>query len=430
MRLWCSFCVVTMKNGKRKIGCGLNTAAECAKMKQETRNIIRNERKWHEMKYDFTTLNTGGGVHPFVAEQGVTDPSIISFSVAEMRLNLALEIVKGMHEIVDKQCFGYAPPELARYNQAVTGWMHHRHNWDVSMEWAQQTTGVVTAMGVAIRSLTEPGDGVIIQSPVYPPFAATVKNNGRTLLENPLICTDGVYTMDFADLEEKAKNAKLLMLCSPHNPVGRVWTEEELRRVGEICMKYDLYVVSDEIHFDLDFTGAHKVFVQAVPEMMERTVICTAPSKTFNLAGNAQSNIFIPNEELRRRFTEDLSLHCGHYLGTFAYASTTAAYEGGEAWLDELLVHLQKNRQVLKEGLLRIIPGAVLSPLEGTYLQWIDLRCLGLSQKELMKKLESAQIFVNDGATFGTGGEGHIRFNLACPTQSIVDALERLEKVL
>lgn len=381
------------------------------------------------MKYDFTTLNTGGGVHPFVAEKGITDPNIISFSVAEMRLDLAPQIVVGMHEIVDKQCFGYAPPDKERYDKAVTDWMKRRHNWTVSMDWALQTTGVVTAMGVAIRALTEPGDGVIIQTPVYPPFSGTVCSNGRKLVENPLICKDGVYTMDFDDLEEKAKNAKMLMLCSPHNPVGRVWTEEELRKVGEICLKHDLYVVSDEIHFDLDHIGGHKVFVEAVPELLEKTIICTAPSKTFNLAGNAQSNIFIPGEALRKKFSDDLNLHCGHYLGTFSYASTTAAYEGGEEWLDELLVHLQNNRAVLEQGLKKIIPGAVLSPLEGTYLQWIDFSCLGLSQKELMEKLEAAKVFVNDGATFGTGGEGHIRFNLACPTASIEEALKRMEAV-
>lgn len=382
------------------------------------------------MKYDFTTCNTGGGVHPFVAEKGVTDPEIISFSVAEMRLNLAPAIVDGMQKIVDRQSFGYAPPELERYNKAVTDWMERRHGWKVSMDWARQTTGVVTAMGVAVRALTEPGDGVIIQTPVYPPFAGTIRNNGRTLVENPLICNDGVYTIDFDDLEEKAKHAKLLMLCSPHNPVGRVWTEKELKRVGEICQKHDLYVVSDEIHFDLDFTGHHRVFVEAVPEMKERTVICTAPSKTFNLAGNALSNIFIPGEELRKKFSEDLDVHCGHYLGTFAYGATTAAYEGGAEWLDELLLHLQENRAILKEGLEKLIPGVVFSPLEGTYLQWIDLRCLGLQQKQLMELLEKAQIFVNDGATFGTGGEGRIRFNLACPSDSIKQALERLERVL
>lgn len=379
------------------------------------------------MKYDFSTLNTGGGVHPFVAMKGIEDPGIISYSVAEMRLNLAPEIVKGMHEIVDVQCFGYAPPDKSRYDKAVTAWMEKRHNWQVSMEWAFQTTGVVTAMGIAVRALTQPGDGVIIQTPVYPPFAATVKDNGRTLIENPLRCDNGVYSMDFDDLAEKAKNAKLLMLCSPHNPVGRVWTEEELRRLGEICLENDLYVVSDEIHFDLDYTGRHKVFVEAVPEMKNRTVICTAPSKTFNLAGNAQSNIFVPDEEIRKKFGRDLSLHCGHYLGTFSYASTTAAYEGGEAWLEELLVHLKCNADLLEKGMKRIIPGAVFSPLEGTYLQWIDLSCLGFSQEHLMERLDRAMVFVNDGATFGTGGAGHIRFNLACPRKAIEDALKRLE---
>lgn len=382
------------------------------------------------MKYDFTTLNTGGGVHPFVAEQGITDPRIISYSVAEMRLNLAPEITEAMHEIVDVGCFGYAPPAKERYDAAVRSWMKTRHNWDVSMDWAVQTYGVVTAMGIALRAMTQPGDSVIIQTPVYPPFANTVKNNGRKLLTNPLKNENGVYTMDFVDLEEKAKEAKVLMLCSPHNPVGRVWTKEELRWVGEICLKYGLYVISDEIHCDLDYESRHQMFLQVNPELADRTVICTAPSKTFNLAGNAQSNIFIPGEELRKRFSEDASLHCGHYLGTFAYASTTAAYEKGATWLDELLVLLQENRRVLKEGLTKLIPGAVFSPLEGTYLQWIDLSSLGLPQEELMNKLTEAKVFVNDGTTFGQGGKGHIRFNLACPTRCITEALDRLSAVL
>ncbi|MDD6022848.1 MAG: pyridoxal phosphate-dependent aminotransferase [Oscillospiraceae bacterium] len=382
------------------------------------------------MKYDFTTLNTGGVVHPFVAEQGITDPGIISYSVAEMRLNLAPEITKAMHEIVDVGCFGYAPPAKERYDAAVRSWMKTRHNWDVSMDWAVQTYGVVTAMGIALRVMTQPGDGVIIQTPVYPPFANTVKNNGRKLLTNPLKSENGVYTMDFADLEEKAKEAKVLMLCSPHNPVGRVWTREELRMVGEICLKYGLYVVSDEIHCDLDYQGRHLMFLQVNPELADRTVICTAPSKTFNLAGNAQSNIFIPGKDLREKFSADASLHCGHYLGTFAYASTTAAYEHGAQWLDELLVVLQENRRVLMEGLTKLIPGAVFSPLEGTYLQWIDLSCLGLSQEALMNKLAEAKVFVNDGTTFGEGAEGHIRFNLACPTRCIKEALDRLSAVL
>ena len=185
--------------------------------------------------------------------------------------------------------------------------------------------------------------------------------------------------MDFEDLDKKAADAKLLMLCSPHNPVGRVWTKDELKTLGEICRKHNLYVLSDEIHFDLDYDHRHTVFTLAAPELADRSIICTAPSKTFNLAGNALSNIFIPNQEIREKFQADQNLHCGHFLGTFAYASTTAAYEGGGEWLDALLVHLRHNRQVLKDRLTALIPGAVLYPLEGTYLQWIDLSCLGLS---------------------------------------------------
>lgn len=382
------------------------------------------------MDFDFTTLNTGGGVHPFVAEQGVTDPNVISFSVAEMRLNLAPAIREGMHRCVDIGCFGYAPPEKERYDRAVQSWMERRHGWKVDMSWCCQTTGVVTAMGIAIRALTQPGDGVIVQTPVYPPFTGSIQNNGRTVIENPLKCENGVYTMDFDDLEQKASQAKMLMLCSPHNPVGRVWTKDELQQLGEICRKYDLYVLSDEIHFDLDYQHGHTVFSLACPALADRSIICTAPSKTFNLAGNALSNIFIENPELREKFHADQNVHCGHFLGTFAYAAATAAYEGAEGWLDALLPHLLRNRQVLMERLTAMIPGAVFSPLEGTYLQWIDLRCLGLSQKELMDKLSAAQVFVNDGASFGTGGEGHIRFNLACPTRSIEEAMDRLAKIL
>ena len=380
------------------------------------------------MEFDFTTLNTGGGVHPFVAEQGVTDPRIISFSVAEMRLNLAPAITEGMHRCVDIGCFGYAPPEKERYDKAVVQWMHQRHNWDVEMSQCIQTTGVVTAMGMAIRTLTQPGDGVIVQTPVYPPFSNSVKNYGRKLIENPLKCENGVYTMDFEDLNKKAADAKMLMLCSPHNPGGRVWTREELEKLDAFCEKHNIFVIADEIHNDLVFSGEHIVYGNVSEHAKMNCIVCTAPSKSFNLAGNALSNIFIPNQEIREEFQADQNLHCGHFLGTFAYAATTAAYEGGGEWLDALLVHLRHNRQVLKDRLTALIPGAVFSPLEGTYLQWIDLSCLGLSQEQLMKKLGDAKVFVNDGATFGTGGEGHIRFNLACPTSAIEEAMDRLAK--
>ena len=384
------------------------------------------------MKYDFTTLNTGGGVHPFAAGEGVTDPNIITFSVAEMRMNIAPEITKAMHRIVDVGSFGYAPPEKTRFDAAVKNWMKQRHNWKIESDWVLQSPGVVTAMGIAVRSLTKPGDGVIVQTPVYMHFYDQVENNNRVLVENPLINHGGEWTMDFADLEKKAADprVKMMMLCSPHNPIGRVWTLEELKRVGEICLKNNLYLFCDEIHFDLILEGKHTVITEAVQELASRVVIGTAPSKTFNLAGNSLSNIIIPDSNTRARFKKDMEIHCGHYTGTFAYASTTAAYEEGAPWLDQLLEHLRENRTLLEKRMKEIIPDAVFSPLEGTYLQWIDLRCLKLNPDELIDKLKVAQIYVNNGVAFGSAGAGFIRFNLACPTSAIEAAMDRLAAIL
>ena len=378
------------------------------------------------MQYDFTTCNTGGGVHPFAAKFGATDPGILPYSVAEMRLELAPCIKDAMHRIVDRGSFGYAPPDKTAFDDALLRWMRERHDWQIDPAWMRQSPGVITAMGAAIRVLTEPGDGVLIQAPVYQHFAQEILQNGRVPVENPLICRDGCYTMDFDDLREKAKQAKLLLLCSPHNPVGRVWRREELETLGAICLEQELYVVSDDIHFDLDFTGSHRVLTQAVPALRDRTIVCTAPSKTFNLAGCSLSNIIVENEALRARFNEEMNRSCGFYVNTFAYAAAAAAYDGGGPWLDQLLVHLRNNRQLLAEGLKKILPQAVCSPLEGTYLQWIDLSPLGLPQPELMGRLEQAQVYVSDGADFGTGGAGHIRFNLACPASGIHAALDRL----
>ena len=382
------------------------------------------------MDFDFTTLNTGGGVHPFAAAHGVTDPEIISYSVAEMRFDLAPCITEAMHQVVDLGCFGYAPPDKNRYDAAVTTWMKNRHDWDVCPEWMIQSTGVLNTMGAAIRALTELGDGIILQPPVYQNFFGLIRNNGRVVVENPLVLRDGRYTMDFSDLREKAKSAKMLMLCSPHNPVGRVWSQAELRELAEICLEYDLWVLSDEIHFDLDHTGSHLVLTQAAPELKSRALICTAPSKTFNLAGCAISNAVSEDEDLRRQVQTELTHTCGFFVNTFGFAAATAAYEAGGAWLDALLAQLQRNRAVLKEGLQVLVPGAEFTPLEGTYLQWIDLHCLGLPQEDLMEKLNKARVFVGSGSDYGIGGQGHIRFNLACPEKSIWQALERLKGVL
>lgn len=378
------------------------------------------------MAYDFTTVCPANTVHPFIRGYGVTDPAIIPHAVAEMRYRLAPEITCAMHDIVSANCFGYQPPEES-YQQAVCSWMERRHNWLIESDWLTQTSGVVTALGIAIRAFTQPGDGVIIQTPVYGPFQRSVEQNGRTLLENPLVYKNGKYAMDFDDLREKAKEAKLLLLCSPHNPVGRVWTKKELKELADICLENNVLIVSDEIHFDLVFKQ-HTVLAALSPEIADHCVVCTAPSKTFNLAGCSLSNIIIPNEELRKQFQAVASRDCGHFVNTFGYTACEAAYTHCDGWLDQLLEEIAHNSRMFVEAIHDIFPGATVSPLEGTYLQWVDLRYLGMAQDELMEFLRNAQVFVNSGAEYGEGGEGFIRFNIACPRKTLAKTLLRLRE--
>jgi bifunctional pyridoxal-dependent enzyme with beta-cystathionase and maltose regulon repressor activities len=252
-----------------------------------------------------------------------------------------------------------------------------------------------------------------------------VEQNGRTVLENPLVYKNGKYTMDLDDLREKAKDAKLLLLCSPHNPVGRVWTRKELKELTDICLENDVLIISDEIHFDLAFKQ-HTVLPTLSPEVADRCIVCTAPSKTFNLAGCALSNIIISNPDLRQQFQAVASRDCGHYVNPFGFAACEAAYTHCDGWLDQLLEEISHNSRMFVEAIHDIFPQAVVSPLEGTYLQWVDLRCLGMTQDELLDFLRSAQVFVNSGTDFGDAGEGFIRFNIACPRKQLAKSLLRL----
>ena len=381
------------------------------------------------MKYDFSTAWPKDRVHPFLLEEGVKDPSVLPHSVAEMRFRLMPEISEAMHRAVDVGLFGYQPPD-SQYAESVISWMKRRHNWSVHKEWMTQTAGVVVAIGLAIRSFTEPGDGVIIQPPVYGPFRSSVENNHRTLIENPLLCDEnGRYTMDLDDLRKKAPSAKMLILCSPHNPCGRVWTGDELAELCAICREHDLFVVSDEIHFDLVW-NKHTVLTEADPEIASRCIICTAPSKTFNLAGCGLSNIIIPNEDIRRRFTENASRECGHYLNAFGYAAVQAAYQYGDDWVDQCLGVIEKNYRITKQKLHSFCPDAVISPLEGTYLTWLDFSCLKVDDSLLNHIFKKNLVFVNDGEFFGTGGFNHVRFNIAAPQKNVEGALARMEKAV
>lgn len=357
---------------------------------------------------------------------------VIPLSVADMEFATPPEIIEGLREFVlENPVLGYSEATDAYYD-AVQGWMRRRHQWEIEREWIVPTPGIVPALYPAIRAFTDEGDGVIIMPPVYYPFRFSAERCGRVVVDNPLRFNgkSNRYEIDFADLEEKAKDPKnkLLIFCSPHNPVGRVWTKEELSEVARICLENDVLVVSDEIHFDLVLPGyQHTVFSRANEAVADRCIICTAPSKTFNIAGVQVSNVIIRNETLRRQFRLQMESTGMGGLNYFAYKSCEIAYNQCEGWAEEMLRHIEENRQLVETYVKERIPELSVMPMEGTYLLWIDCRRLGMNAEELEAFMQKAQLFLDEGYIFGQGGAGFERINLACPARYIQAALERLE---
>lgn len=384
--------------------------------------------------YDFTTVvdrSTCGSAkwEQMKAWNPKVSKGVIPFSVADMEVKNPPEVIEGLKAYLDETILGYSIPTKA-YLDAVCGWMERRHGWKIRPEWILGTTGVVPAFFSAIRAFSEPGDGIIVQTPVYYPFYMAIERNARTIVRNPLILSGGTYQIDFEDLERKAADPrnKILLFCSPHNPVGRVWTKEELARVGEICLRHNVLIISDEIHFDLVMPGSeHTVFAALSEELANRMIVCTAPSKTFNLAGMQVSNIVIPNEALRARYQEELAAQGFFSLGALGYKACEIAYTRCEAWLDQLIELVWRNHQVLKAYLAANLPEVKVFGLEGTYLQWMDFRALGMDKDELERFLHmDAELFLDEGYIFGEESAGYERMNLACPTSELVAALERL----
>ncbi len=390
------------------------------------------------MKYDFTTCVLRNGGHSVKWEEmkqknPEVQKGIVPLSVADMEFVTAPEIVGGLQEYVGREALGYTQATDA-YFSAVVSWMKKRHSWDIQKEWIVPAPGVVASLGIAVSALTQPGDGVVIMTPVYYPFYMVVKYTGRSLQENALKETGKGYEIDFDDLEKKLSdpNNKMLILCSPHNPVGRVWTRAELLRVGELCEKYGAVVVADEIHHDLVMPGyEHTVFTQAKETFADFSVICTAPSKTFNLAGMQTSNIIIKNKGMREKF-EKAKLATGIFeLNALGYEACRIAYTQCGAWLDELVHVIDENRGFVEAFLQENLPKIKAARLEGTYLQWLDLRGYGIPHLELERMMtQEAQLFFDEGYIFGKAGEGFERLNLACPKSVLKSALERLERVL
>jgi cystathionine beta-lyase len=319
------------------------------------------------------------------------------------------------------------------YNKSITDWLAKRFNWNVRTEWLSYCPGIVAGLNHAVQAFTMPKDKVMIQTPVYHPFFYAVKQNGRELVENPLIFSDGKYTVDFDRFEEQIKGGvKLFVLCSPHNPVGRVWTREELQQMADICLKHEVIIVSDEIHADLVFQPyKHIPFATLSAETANITVTFGSASKTFNIAGLATAYAVISNPQLLKRYNLQMDRNGTWHGNLLGYEATKAAYSPqGEEWLAELLKYIEGNISMVRDFLKQQLPKIKLVEPEGTYLLWLDFRSLGLNLDELKRLLvKEAKLGLNSGEMFGENGKGFQRMNVACPSSIVEDALLKLEKV-
>ena len=357
---------------------------------------------------------------------------LIPLWVADMDFAVVPEVVEALKERAAHPIYGYTAFSEGYYTGLIN-WMEKRHGWKgVEKDWILWSPGVVAGFSIAIQAYSQPGDKVVIQPPVYYPFKNQILGTGRQIIENPLKNENGYYEMDFEDLAEKIDDrTKMIILCSPHNPVSRVWKREDLEKLAAICKEKDIIIVSDEIHNDL-ILGKIKHTPTAIvsEDAMQRTITLVAPSKTFNLAGLTNANAIIPNKKLRDDFQAIIRKGSGH-SNIFGMIAQDAAYNHGEAWLEELLTYLRGNLKYLEEFLAAKIPGLKLYPLEGTYLAWVDCSSLGLDDKELSEfMLKKAKLWLDDGTLFGSGGSMFMRINLACPRSLLKQALANLEKAV
>lgn len=388
------------------------------------------------MRYDFDEIIQRKGTncikYDFARERGKPD-GLLPLWVADMDFRTPPEVVEAMVEASQHGIFGYSEVKLP-YFEAIHNWLKEHIGWETEASWLVKTPGVVFAISTAIRALTQIGDSILIQRPVYYPFTSVILENDRKLVNNPLIYENGRYQIDFEDFESKIREnqIKLFILCNPHNPVGRVWTAEELIRMGEICVRHQVTVVSDEIHADFTYPGhQHLVFSALKPEFADITITCTAPSKTFNLAGLQVSNIFISDKTLRREFRKEVGRTGYSQLNTMGLIACQAAYEKGTPWLDELKKYLSENLSFIREFLIKELPEVTLVEPEGTYLVWLDFQKLGLTEKELEQLIvDKAKLWLDEGTMFGPEGAGFQRFNIACPKATLEAAFRQLRDAI
>lgn len=352
--------------------------------------------------------------------------------VADMDFKVAPEILKSLSKIIEHGVLGYTFTNDDYFNSIIF-WYKKRKNIELKKEWIVFTAGVVPAIGYAIQSFTEVQDKVLIQPPVYGPFKMITENNERVVVTNPLINNNGHYEVDFVDFEKKIvdNNIKLFILCNPHNPVGRAWTKAEIIKMADICLKHNVLVISDEIHSDLIYKDSiFTSFLSLEKKYLDNVVVCTAPSKTFNLAGTQTSNLIIPNEDLMKKYQKTLAKFRIEFPNTFGMEALKAGYLYGEEWLDELLDYLDENRKFIATYLKENIPNAKYNLPEGTYLAWIDFNDV-LPNKNMEEFFENkARIAIDYGTWFGKEGRGFIRLNFACPRAILKEALDRIKSAL
>ncbi|WP_234124289.1 MalY/PatB family protein [Clostridium hydrogenum] len=361
------------------------------------------------------------------------EDDVLPMWIADMDFKVADPIIKTLEKRALHGVFGYASISDAYY-EAEIKWWERRHNFKIKKEWIEPTTGVIPSLSAVVQAFTEPGDKVLIQSPVYNYFNTSIINNKCEIVLNELKYTGGHYEIDFDDFEKKASDpkVKIFILCNPHNPIGIAWSKEQLERLGEICLKNEVLVLVDEIHRDLVYKG-HKYtpFAAVNEECLMNSITCTAPSKTFNLAGLKTSNIIVANDEYRKKVDRSLNINETIEPNIFGIEGLIAAYNEGEEWLDQLLEYLEGNLDFLISFISENMPKLKVVKPEATYLIWIDCRSLGISSKEFSKKLLlEGKLRINYGSIYGDNGEGFIRINIACPRELLKEGLERLKKVV
>ena len=370
--------------------------------------------------------------YDFAKRRGLPE-DVLPLWIADMDFRTSSYVEDALIDRTKHGIFGYSEVQ-EDYFRAVAGWMNRHHNWNVEPGWLIKTPGVVFALAMAVKAYTEVGDCVLIQQPVYYPFSEVIEDNERVIVSNDLyLGTDNRYHIDFEDFEKKIveHHIKLFLLCNPHNPSGRVFTKEELTKLGDICLKHGVIVVSDEIHNDFVFKGEHTVFASVKKEYEDISIICTSPSKTFNLASMLISNIFIPNKKLKSKFRHEVDAAGISQLGVLGLEAAKAAYEKGDEWYEKMMAYVRENIEYVKKYVEEHMPGVKVIDGEGTYLVWLDFRATGIEAEELDHRIiYDAKLWLDSGKIFGKTGLGFQRINVATPRKIVTECLERIRKIL